>query len=113
MCTLQCCDTNSISCYPQKYVISYLLTTKVNLYVYDIGDCRYDNDLEFHKFKQQLYHTSISAVLQPLQAGMTRPVVQQCPDGHYQWVIYDLVAFIADYPEQVMLTEIVQGWCPK
>jgi Plavaka transposase len=26
---------------------------------------------------------------------------------------YDLGPFIADYPEQVMLTGTVQGWCPK
>jgi Plavaka transposase len=79
----------------------------------DLGDCRYDSDPEFHKFKQQLYHASISAILQPLRPGMMTPVIRRCPDGHYRWVIYDLVAFIADYPEQVMLTGIVQGWCPK
>ncbi|KAH9982991.1 hypothetical protein BGW80DRAFT_1434184 [Lactifluus volemus] len=77
------------------------------------SDRRYDNDPEFRKFKRQLFHASISAVLQPLRPGMTRPVVRRCPDGHYRRVIYDLVAFIADYPEQVMLTGIVQGWCPK
>jgi Plavaka transposase len=44
---------------------------------------------------------------------MMTPVIQRCPDGHYWQVIYDLVAFIADYPKQVMLTGIVQGWCPK
>ena len=44
---------------------------------------------------------------------MTKPVVRRCPDGHFRRVIYNLFAFIADYPEQVMLTGIVQGWCPK
>jgi Plavaka transposase len=78
--------------------------------MYDnLGDCRYDSDPEFRKFKRQLYHVSISAILQPLQPGMTTPVIRRCPDGHYRQVIYDLVAFIADYPEQVMLTGIVQG----
>jgi hypothetical protein len=41
------------------------------------------------------------------------PVVRRCPDGHYHRVIYDLAAFIADYPEQVMLAGIVQNWCAK
>ncbi|KAG2070384.1 hypothetical protein BDR04DRAFT_1128492 [Suillus decipiens] len=50
---------------------------------------------------------------QLLQHGMTTPVVQHCPDGHYHRVIYDLSAFIADYPEQVMLADIVQNWCAK
>jgi hypothetical protein len=48
-----------------------------------------------------------------LRQGMTSPIVHRCPDGHFRRVIYDLVAFIADYPEQVALTGICQGWCPK
>jgi len=44
---------------------------------------------------------------------MSAPVIRRCPDGHFRRVIYDLVAFIADYPEQVLLTGIVQGWCPR
>ena len=44
---------------------------------------------------------------------MKKPVVRRCPDGHFRRIIYDLGPFIADYPEQVMLTGIVQGWCPR
>jgi hypothetical protein len=77
------------------------------------GDRRSDDTKEFRTFKRQLYHASIAAVLHPLLKGMRAPVVRRCPDGHFRRVIYDLVAFIADYPEQVMLTGIVQGWCPK
>lgn len=44
---------------------------------------------------------------------MTTPVVLRCPDGHFRRVIFDLAAFIADYPEQVYLAGTVQGWCPK
>lgn len=60
-----------------------------------------------------MYHTSISRILKPLRDGMVTPVVQCCPDGHFRRVIYELAAFIADYPEQVALAGIVQGWCPK
>ena len=72
-----------------------------------------DESQDFRVFKRQLYHASIAAVLRPLRAGMARPVVRRCPNGHFRQVIYDLITFIADYPEQVMLTGIVQGWCPK
>jgi hypothetical protein len=44
---------------------------------------------------------------------MTNPVVRRCPDSHYRRVIFDLAAFIADYPEQVYLSGVVQGWCPR
>ncbi|KAG2132998.1 hypothetical protein DEU56DRAFT_914025 [Suillus clintonianus] len=77
------------------------------------ADRKYDNDVHFRTFKRQLYHSSIAAILQPLRAPMTTPIVRQCPDGHFRRVIYDLAAFIADYPEQVMLAGIVQNWCAK
>jgi len=44
---------------------------------------------------------------------MTIPEVVWCPDGHFRRAIYQLGPFIADYPEQVALAGIVQGWCPK
>lgn len=78
-----------------------------------LGDRGCDNTSRFRTFKRQLYHASVAAVLRSLLPGLTSPVVQKCPDGHFRRVIYDLVAFIADYPEQVMLTGIVQNWCAK
>ncbi|KAJ3999966.1 hypothetical protein F5050DRAFT_1563996 [Lentinula boryana] len=75
------------------------------------ADRKYDNDSKFRTFKKQLYHSSIAAILHSLTPGMTIPVIRRCPDGHYRHVIYDLAAFIADYPEQVLLAGVVQGWC--
>jgi len=77
------------------------------------GDRRSDDSSLFRKFKRRLFHTSIATILRSLKSGMITPVVRRCPDGHFRRVIYDLIAFIADYPEQVALTGIVQGWCPK
>ncbi|KAG1883964.1 hypothetical protein F4604DRAFT_1919772 [Suillus subluteus] len=74
---------------------------------------KYDNDVVFRKFKCQLYHASISAILQPLKPGMETPLIRRCPDGHYRQVIYDLAAYIADYPKQLMVAGIVQNWCAK
>jgi hypothetical protein len=44
---------------------------------------------------------------------MTTPEVVKCPDGHFRQAIYGIGPYIADYPEQVWLAAIVQGWCPK
>lgn len=68
---------------------------------------------EFRLFKKQLYHTSLTHLLEPLRQGMTTPQVMRCPDGHFRRVIFEIGPFIADYPEQVLLTGIVQGKCPK
>jgi len=78
-----------------------------------LGDRRYDETEEFRAFSRQLYHASIAAVLRPLHAGMENPVVRRCPDGHFRRVVYDLIAFVADYPKQAMLTGIVREWCPR
>jgi Plavaka transposase len=78
-----------------------------------LGDRGCADTPRFRTFKRQLYHASVAAVLRSLRPGLTCPVVRRCPDGHFRRVIYDLVAFIADYPEQVLLTGIVQGWCAK
>ncbi|KAF8801739.1 hypothetical protein BYT27DRAFT_7226659 [Phlegmacium glaucopus] len=70
------------------------------------------NTTLFRKFHCQLFHSSLSAILQPLCAGMTMPEVLQCPDRHFCCTIFGLGPYIADYPEQVLLGCIVQNWCP-
>jgi hypothetical protein len=44
---------------------------------------------------------------------MLKPEVAKCADGLYRRVLYGLGPYIADYPEQVLIAGIVQGWCPK
>ncbi|KAH9839788.1 uncharacterized protein C8Q71DRAFT_795095 [Rhodofomes roseus] len=68
---------------------------------------------EFRIFRKQLYHASLAQIMSPLKQYMETHDVLQCPDGHFRRVIYELGPFIADYPEQVVLSGVVQGWCPK
>ncbi|KAI0316533.1 hypothetical protein OF83DRAFT_1172820 [Amylostereum chailletii] len=77
------------------------------------SDRKYDRDPAFKTFKRQLYHASLSAILQTLRPAMSVPVVRRCPDGYFRRIIFDLGPIIADYPEQVMLAGIVQGWCGR
>ena len=68
---------------------------------------------EFQCFARQVYHMCLARIFAPLRARMTLPEVVRCPDGHFRRAIYSLGPYIADYPEQVWLAGIVQGWCPK
>ena len=43
---------------------------------------------------------------------MQHPEVVQCPDGYFRHAIWGLGPYLGDYPEQVLLGCIVQGWCP-
>ena len=60
-----------------------------------------------------MYHACLAHIFKPLKAGMTTPEVVKCLDGHFCRAVYRLSPYIADYPEQVWLASIVQGWCPK
>ncbi|KAF8958618.1 hypothetical protein BDZ97DRAFT_1841060 [Flammula alnicola] len=76
-------------------------------------DREYADDDQFRKFRRQLFHSSLAAILEPLKPGMSKPEVVLCPDGHYRRAIYGLGPYIADYPEQCLLGCIVQDWCPR
>ncbi|KAG1720918.1 uncharacterized protein EDB91DRAFT_1240359 [Suillus paluster] len=71
------------------------------------------SDPKFHKFHCQLFQSSLAKILERLRPGMTKPEVVRFGDGHFWHVIYGLGPYIADYEEQVLLTCIVQGWCPR
>ena len=67
----------------------------------------------FQQFCQQLYHACLARIFAPLKRSIMTAKVVWCPDGHFCHAIYGLGLYIADYPEQVWLAGIVQGWCPK
>ena len=77
------------------------------------GSAADEKDADFRAWKKQLYHTSIARILMPLEPSMTKPEIVLCPDSHFRKAMYTLGPFIADYPEQVYLAGIVQGWCAK
>lgn len=74
---------------------------------------RHHNQVNFQRFSRQMYHACLAHIFPPLKPGMTTPEVIKCPDGHLCKAVYGLGPYIADYPEQVWLSGIVQGWCPK
>ncbi|KAI6101180.1 hypothetical protein F5141DRAFT_1008858 [Pisolithus sp. B1] len=41
------------------------------------------------------------------------PQVMKCPDGHFHRIICSIGPYIADYPEQVLISRIVQNWCGR
>ncbi|KAJ6607956.1 hypothetical protein B0H10DRAFT_2166674 [Mycena sp. CBHHK59/15] len=68
---------------------------------------------KFRKFRRQLFHSSIHRILQPLKPYMKQPRITRYADGHFRRTIYGLGPYIADYPEQALLTCIIQGYCPR
>lgn len=74
---------------------------------------KYRKTVNFQTFCRQMYHACLALIFEPLKAGMTTPEVVKCSDGHFRRAVYGLGPYIADYPEQVWLSCIVQGWCPK
>lgn len=100
---------------PKSTSLTIILCTVPSLtdfFMFTLAEKQYKNDVRWRKFRRQLFHSSLSAILEPLRSGMSTPEIIRCPDGHFRRAIYDLAVYIADYPEQVLATCIVQGWCP-
>ena len=80
---------------------------------FNLADNESHNDFNYHRFCHQLLHTSLQKILEPVRQYMTAPKIVCCPDGHYHRAIFSLGPYIVDYPEQCLLSSIVQGWCPR
>ncbi|KAI6094251.1 hypothetical protein EDD17DRAFT_1503993 [Pisolithus thermaeus] len=74
---------------------------------------KYTDDPMFWHFKKQLFHIAMSKIPGSLKACMMVPWVMKCPDGHFHHVICSIGLYIADYPEQVLISRIVQNWCDR
>jgi len=115
-CTLQCCQPCWLSDYPKRWVDPPHVYAQLMGLTYTISsavDWEFQETEQFCSFHHDLFHASLTAILGSLHAGMTTPEVTMCPDGHFQRVVYGIGPYIVDYPEQIQLTEIVQGWCPQ
>ena len=78
-----------------------------------LADREFESDAEFRAFRRHVLHTCLSVAFESMKPAMTKPEVTLCADGHYRRAIYGLGPYIGDYPEQALLSCIVQGWCPK
>ncbi|KAJ6620203.1 hypothetical protein B0H10DRAFT_2163625 [Mycena sp. CBHHK59/15] len=87
--------------------------TLIGFLVIPKTDRENQDSTEFRTFRCNLFHGSLRYILQSLKPGMTEPEVTLFADGHYRRVIYGLGPYIADYPEQVLLACVVQGWCAR
>lgn len=78
-----------------------------------VADKVHSGDPIFRRFRRQLFHSSLSKILSTLRPVMEKAEVVECPDGHYRRAIWGLGPYLGDYPEQVLLACVVQGWCPR
>jgi hypothetical protein len=98
---------------PKSESIIPWLSNGTNNLIYLLASWRHWKTPAFQQFCRQLYHACLTHIFAPLKHGMTTAEVVRCPDGHFWCAVYGLGPYIADYPEQVWLAGIVQGWCPK
>jgi len=93
---------------PESYFCMKMFTNMV-----DKATKAYNSCADFRQFRRQLFHASLATIFSSLKPGMSCPEVAKFPDGHFRRMIQGLGPYIADYPEQVLLSCIVQGWCAQ
>ncbi|KAG2143883.1 hypothetical protein BD769DRAFT_1661276 [Suillus cothurnatus] len=96
---------NSVQCAHRRGVvlIGFLVIPK--------STKEHNNDTNYRNFRHQLFQQSLAKIFESVKPFMETPDVTHFPDGHFQRTIYGLGPYIADYPEQVLLSGIVQNWC--
>ena len=62
---------------------------------------------------KRAFHMALREILRPLEAPARDGVEMRCADGHTRVVFPRISSFLADYPEQCLLTLVKQGWCPR
>jgi hypothetical protein len=97
--SIRACPAFFWNCYMTKFMFA--------------AEKRYKDDAKYRKYRHQLFHTSLTTMLEGLKPAFTTPEVVLCGDGYYRRIIYGLGPYTADYPEQCLVACVVQGWCPR
>ncbi|KAG1786219.1 uncharacterized protein HD556DRAFT_1434810 [Suillus plorans] len=73
----------------------------------------HNDDIKYRNFRQQLFQRSLAKIFESVKPFMENFDVTRFLDGHYRRTVYGLGPYIADYPEQILLSGVVQNWCPR
>lgn len=96
---------------PTSEFISNIFQTYMNYPV--LAERGYKGSKEYLHFRWHLFHASLRAILESFRPAMQKPEIVKCADGHFRRAVYGLGPYIADYPEQSLLSCTIQGWCPR
>ncbi|KAG0692648.1 hypothetical protein DFH29DRAFT_985697 [Suillus ampliporus] len=73
----------------------------------------HNDNIKYRNFRRQLFQRSLVKIFESVKPFMENFDVTRFPDGHYRRTVYGLGPYIADYPEQILLSGVVQNWCPR
>ncbi|KAG1876889.1 hypothetical protein C8R48DRAFT_745427 [Suillus tomentosus] len=73
----------------------------------------HNDDIKYRNFRRQLFQRSLAKIFESVKPFMENFDVTRFLDGHYRRTVYSLGPYIADYPEQILLSSVVQNWCPR
>ncbi|KAG8775121.1 hypothetical protein FRC12_001662 [Ceratobasidium sp. 428] len=70
------------------------------------------NERERSEARWQLFHTALESILEPLKTFSRTGFTVMCADGGVRRVFPILAAYIADFPEQALITCVRESCCP-
>ncbi|KAG1843253.1 hypothetical protein C8R48DRAFT_678806 [Suillus tomentosus] len=73
----------------------------------------HNNNVKYRNFRRQLFQCSLAKIFESVKPFMETFDVTCFLDGHFRQTVHSLGPYIADYPEQLILSGIMQNWCPR
>ncbi|KAG1766610.1 hypothetical protein EV702DRAFT_980766 [Suillus placidus] len=71
----------------------------------------HNDNIKYRNFRRQLFQRSLAKIFESVKPFMDTFDVAHFPDGHFRRIVYGLGPYIADYPEQLILSGVMQNWC--
>jgi Plavaka transposase len=78
-----------------------------------IGPERHEQSDEYREWFRNSIHMILEHVMEPLKLAMNDGIYLKCADGETRFCFPILCQYLADYEEQVLLTNLIRGACPK
>jgi Plavaka transposase len=68
--------------FPKVCILFLHHNTSSNWFI-ETANKEYSENAKFRKFYRQLFHSSLTTILQPLKPRMTKPEITHFPDSHF------------------------------
>lgn len=78
-----------------------------------LANREHHEEAAYRQYCRRLFHCILEEIFASMKPHMTEPELALFPDGFYRRILHGFGAYLADYPEQLLCTDVRAGWCSR